>query len=235
MRKRKSLPMWELVGAIAAMGTLTTVTLTALRANHFCKSLGLCSVEVIDAATAALENAEQAAMRLNKASAITDYEQCVKDLERQVRRIARDGVFTEAQRNSFKSLQKKMSIALARLEREKGDQQTVQEVRSNIGSVQRLLLLKAEKKRLQFLQRLQQISPKSFSHGEAHALRQQLQPPPAKPAQQFNPPPPEQPIHSNREPTLDWRVAPRREPTHDWRVAPRREPTLDWRGWKRPD
>jgi hypothetical protein len=131
---REGLPVWRLVGAIAAAGTLAAMALSALQANRFCTTLGLCSVEVIVAATAALEKAEQTAMRLNKANTIADYEQGTRDLARQVRRIERNGVYSEVQRNSLKSLLKQVNMALARLEREKGERQTsigVQPIHSN--------------------------------------------------------------------------------------------------------
>jgi hypothetical protein len=209
------------VGAVAVTVTLAVATLTALRANLFCSSLGLCSVEVIDAATAALDKAEQTAARLNKANTLTDYDQATRDLAYQLRRIEHDGVFSEAQRNRLKTLQESASTALERSKRENVDRQTVQEVRDKNKSVQSLPWLQAEKNRLQLLQRLKQISPKSFSHGEAQALRQQLQPPPAEePKNAYRQPDPAQ-IQSK--PLLDWR-----------RVRPREEPTLDWRGRSGP-
>lgn len=221
-RKRQGLAVWGVVGAFAVTGTLVAATLTALRANLFCASVGLCSVEVIDAATAALGKAEQTAIQLNKATTITDYDQATRDLQRQVRRIERDGVFSEAQRNSLKTLQENVSMALERSKGENVDRKTVQEVRAKSGSVQSLPRLQAEKTRLQLIQRLKQVSSKSFSYGEAQALREQLQPPPA-----------EKPTNSYRRPD---QAQPQSEPLLDWRrVPPRREPGQSWRGWKRPD
>jgi hypothetical protein len=223
------------LGAVAVTGALAAGALTALRANVFCASLGLCSVEVIDAATAALEKAEQTAMRLNKATAITDYDQATQDLERQVRRIERDGVFSEAQRNSLKTLQDSVNRAVERSKRENADHKTVQEVRAKSGTVQSLPWRQAEKRRLQYLQRLQPIAPNSFSYREAQALRQQLQPPPpipTEPREVKNPPPSEEPASSYRQPA---QAKPPSEPLLDWRrVSPRKEPTNDWRGWSRP-
>jgi hypothetical protein len=213
--------VWRVVGVVAVTVTLAAATLTALRANLFCASLGLCSVEVIDAATAALEKAEQTSVRLNKANSLTDYDQARRDLARQVRRIARDGVFSEAQRNSLKTLQENASTALERSKRENIDRQTVQAVRAKSKSVQSLPWLQAEKTRLELLQRLKQISPKSFSHEEAQALREQLQPPPA-----------EEPNNAVRQPGPT-QIQPK--PLPNWRrVRPREEPTLDWRGRSGP-
>jgi hypothetical protein len=138
-----------------------------------------------------------------------------------VRRIERDGVFSEAQRNSLKTLQENARTALERSKSENLDRQTVQEVRAKSNAVQSLPWLQAEKNRLQLLQRLRQVSPKSFSHEEAQALLQQLQPPPA-----------EEPNTADRQPG---RAQIQAKPSLNWRrVRPREEPTLDWRGWSGP-
>ena len=167
--------VWWLVGAVATMGLLGAGGLIALRANHFCKSFGFCSVASFNAATIAVNTAQQTATQLQKANTISAYEQVSKTLELQLQRIEDAGVVSEAQRNSLKSLRGDLSLALARLEREKGDLQIVRQVRAEISKGLPGLPSKAQS--LQLLSRLQPIAPESFSHKEAQALRGQLRPP----------------------------------------------------------
>lgn len=176
----QGLPVWGVVGAVAVVGALTAGGVIALQANRFCESLGLCSVAAINQATAALEAAEQTARRLNKAKTITAYEQDIRELDTQVRRREQDGVFSEAQRNSLKRLQQELSLARARLEKEKDDLRTVREVSAESRTLQDLPSLQAEKKRLALLQRLKDISPQGFALEDAQALRERLQPPPPR-------------------------------------------------------
>jgi hypothetical protein len=225
-REGQERALWKVVGAVAVTVTLAAATLTALRANLFCTSLGLCSVEVIEAATAALAQAEQTAGRLNKADSLTDYDQATRELASQVRRIARDGVFSEAQRNNLKTLKENASAALERSKRENIDRRTVQEVRAKRKSIQSLPWLQAEENRLQLLQQLKQVSRQSFSHEEAQSLRQQLQRP------QMQPPPAQEPNNADRQ-AAPAEIQPK--PCLNCHgVKPREEPTLDWRGWSGP-
>jgi hypothetical protein len=191
--------VWWLVGAVATMGLVVAGGLIALRANHFCKSLGFCSVESFNAASIAVNSAQQTATQLQKANTISAYEGVSKTLERQLQRIEDAGVVSEAQRNSLKSLRGDLSLALARLEREKGDLQILQQVRAEISKG--LPGLPSNAQRLRLLSRLQPIAPDSFSHKEAQALRGQLRPPQVIPIDEPSRPSPYSPYRQPPVPT----------------------------------
>lgn len=164
---------WWWVLALVVLSTLGTGAMTALQSNRFCASLRFCSVEKVETVTTALAAARRTAQRLEDTSSLKDFEADTADLEGQLQQIERDGVISDAQRDTLNQLRKKADEAGVRLKRELRDQRIIRQVGADLGNRS-----PTEQERRNWLQQLQPVAATSFSHREAQALRQRLQPPP---------------------------------------------------------
>jgi hypothetical protein len=168
--------VWWWVVVVVGLGVLGAGAMTALQSNRFCASLRFCSVERVETVNAALAATQRTTKRLEDAANLKAFEDETAYLEGQLQQIGRDGVISDAQRDTLNQLRRKADEAKVRLKREHHDQRIVDQVGAALRSRS-----PTEQERRHWLQELQPVAATSFSHREAQALRQRLQPPPPPP------------------------------------------------------
>jgi hypothetical protein len=168
--------VWWWVVVVFGLGVLGAGAMTALQSNRFCASLRFCSVERVESVNAALAAAQRTTKRLEDAANMKAFEDEAAYLEGQLQQIGRDGVISDAQRDTLNQLRRKADEAEVRLKREHHHQRIVDQVGAALRSRS-----PTEQERRHWLQELQPVAATSFSHREAQALRQRLQPPPPPP------------------------------------------------------
>ncbi len=152
-----------------------------LRANFLCAPFGVCSAASIDAANAALDQAQEAAVALGKANDLTTYEQSLDDLDRHLGKITTDALLGRSGQDTRKQLEEKARKGRDRLRQEKRHQLTVQQVKADLESSEAMPQQAAAARRTALVRRLDSVPSGSFASSQAVALREELDPPRLQP------------------------------------------------------
>jgi hypothetical protein len=153
----------------------------ALRANLLCAPFGLCSAASIAAANAALDQAQESAVALGKASDLAAYEQSLDDLDRHLDMIDTDALLGRSGQDTRKQLEEKARKGRARLKQEKRHQLTVQQVKADLEASEAMPQKAAAARRTALVRRLESVPSGSFASSQAVALREDLEPPRLQP------------------------------------------------------